>query len=405
MNFARRRPAAVHAVAAAVVVLALAAPSGARARPSPLRSESGSIIGVLDSLNASILTIVAIPDPSLAPGPGGKQRRLIGTGIALGERSIVTTASLALPNGAVRVLLGKGEERPATLLGVDRQSNLAVFEVDPPVLHTLRRAPPQSLAVGTWVAVLSNVSITTPQAALGQVVGRGERVDFAYSGDVLEIDAPSYPGATGGAVVNENGEWVAVVVGRATPAPGTGTGDPPVRGSVDPLPTSNSVLIALPVDQVERIASDLAAYGSVRRGFLGLRLRRGPPTPGDTLGVRVDGVIPGSPAASAGIRRGDRILAYEGQEVRTPDDLTFLVQAMRPGDEAHLTLLRETEILPVVVVLGSTTEGPGASGPPGRDAEVRQLRESLSRLKDEQRAAEEKLKALENAPAPPSSGP
>ncbi|MGE5174748.1 MAG: S1C family serine protease [Hyphomicrobiales bacterium] len=385
---------------AALAVLLLAATSGASARPSPLRPESGSIIGVLDSLNASILTLVAIPDQT-GKAPGQKRRRYIGSGIATGDRQIVTTASLAMPHGTVHVLLGKGQERTARLKGVDRQSNLAVFEVDQPILRTLRRAPPQSLAVGTWVAVLSNVAITRPQAALGRVVGRGERVDFAYSGDVLEIDAPSYLGATGGAVVNENGEWVAVVVGRATPAPGAPTQKPPVAGSAEPLPTPNSVLIALPVDQVERIAGDLAAYGSVRRGFLGIRLRRGPPTPGDTLGVPVDGVIPGSPAAAAGIRRGDRILACEAQEVRTPDDLTFLVQAMRPGDEAHLTILRDTDILPIRVVLGSTTEGPAAAAAPDHDAEARKLRETLSRLREETKSTQEKLKALEETPPPP----
>lgn len=392
--------------AAFLVPFLLAGPPGARSAPSPLRSDPGSFIGVLDSLNVSVVTLVAIPDNRAVP-PGAKRRRLIGSGIAVDDRRIVTTASLALPNGTVEVLLGKGQTRTARLKGVDRLSNLAVFELDQPLLRSLRRAPPQSLAVGTWVAVLSNVAITRPQAALGRVVGRGERVDFAYSGDVLEIDAPTYPGTTGGAVVNENGEWVAVVVGRATPRPDA-AGSPAVRGSVEAFPTPNSVLIALPVDQVERIAGDLTAYGSVRRGFLGLRLRRGPPAPGDTLGVPVDGVIPGSPAAAAGIRRGDRILAYEGQEVRTPDDLTFLVQAMRPGDEAHMTLLRGSDILPVRIVLGSTAEAPGAPSSSSRDDQIRKLKEDLSRLREETHSAEEKLNSLESAPPsspPPTSDP
>lgn len=350
----KNRLLSIGALAAFAATLSIAGAASAEPAPSPLRSDAGSFVGILDTLHESILTIVAVPDVS--QGPGGKRKRLIGTGVARNETDIVTTASLAFPNGSVRILLGEGVERDATLLGVDRQSNIAVFRLDKPLLHSLHRAPPQSLAVGTWVAVISNISISRPQAALGQVVGRGERIDFPYAGDVLEIDAPSYPGLAGGAVVNEDGEWVALIVGR-------GMQGPPDAGARVDAPTgpespANSVLLAVPVDQVDRIAGDLVEHGSVQRGFLGIRLKRGPAAPGDTLGVRVDGVIPGGPAALAGIRRGDRILAFEGEEVKTPGELILLVSAMRPGDEAELTVLREADILPVKIVVGASVSGP-----------------------------------------------
>jgi serine protease Do len=376
------------------------------AAPSPLRPEAGNFLGVLDSLHASILTIVAVPDGPVAPG--AKRKRLIGTGIAASERDVVTTASLAFPNGTVRVLMGGGVERRASLRGVDRQSNIAVFRLDEPVLHSLRRAAPQSLAVGTWVAVISNVSVSRPQAALGQVVGRGERVGFPYAGDVLEIEAPSYPGLAGGAVVNEEGEWIAVIVGR-------GLSGPPAAGSRVGLPngtapSSGGVLLAVPVDQVDRIVGDLVAHGAVQRGFLGIRLKRGPPLPGDTLGVRVDGVIPGSPAAAAGIRRGDRILALEGQEVRTPEELVMMVSGMRPGDDSQVTVLREEEILSLRVVIGANTQAPAgernAAPAPDRErgSEKKILEEHLAKLKAEQRSLEERLRGLSPSDSTPEPG-
>jgi S1-C subfamily serine protease len=382
------------AILALLFGLTLSSPALAATAPSPLRRDSGSFLGVLDSLHASILTIVATPN--FPAGSGAKKKRLIGTGVAASARDVVTTASLAFPNGSVRVLLGKGVERRATLRGVDRQSNLAVFRLEEPLLTTLRRAAPQSLAPGTWVAVISNVSVSKPQAALGQVVGRGERVGFPYSGDVLEIDAPSYPGLAGGAVLNEDGEWVAVIVGR-------GLQGPPANGSRVGLPngathaTGGGVLLAVPVDQVDRIVDDLVKHGSVQRGFLGIRLKRGPPLPGDTLGVLVDGVIPGSPAAAAGIRRGDRILALEGSEVRTPEELVLLVSEMRPGDDSQVTLLRDAEILSLRVVIGANTSMPAArSAPPVEDSgsERKVLEEHLTKLKAEQRDLEEKLRGM-----------
>lgn len=399
------RVAAVGAVLLAVPFL-WSAP--AVAAPAPLRPEASPFLGVLDSLQASILTVVAIPEAQRTAPPGARRKRLIGTGIAANDRDIVTTAGLAFPDGSVHVMLGGGIERRAMLRGVDRQSNLAVFRLEEPVLHSLRRAAPQSLAVGTWVAVISNITVSRPQAAIGQVVGRGERVDFPYSGDVIEIDAPGYPASAGGAVVNEDGEWVALVVGRGLQGPGAGgssrVGDPDVPASL----LKGGVLLAVPVDQVDRIVGDLVEHGSVQRGFLGIRLKRGPAAPGDTLGVRVDDVIAGSPAAVAGIREGDHILAMDGQEVQTPEELVSMVAALRPGYDTEVTILRDAEIIPLRIVVGSNFTGPrpqGASSPEGNPlrtpADRKALREHLMKLREEQRALEERLKGLDSGDSVP----
>jgi S1-C subfamily serine protease len=385
-------PAHLAALSLVAVSLAFAALANAETPVTPLRPEAGSFIGALDSISASIVTLVAVSDDDAALPPGARRKRLIGTGVAATERRIITTASLARASGTVQVLLGVGVHRIATLKGVDRRSNIAVFEIDDPVLRPLHRAPPQSMAVGSWVAVLSNVSVTRPQAALGRVVGRGERVDYTYSGDVLEIDAPTYPGTTGGAVVNEDGEWIATVVFRAATDSEQGS----VRGSAETMPEPNSLLIALPVDQVDRIAEDLVAYGTVRHGFLGIRLKLGPAAPGDTVGVLVDGVIPGSPAAAAGIRRGDRILALEGQEMQSASEVTLFVQAARPGDEIELAVLRDAEILPVRVLLGSSTDAPRDGERAERKRQMMKLREEISRSKAEAEALERRLRELES---------
>lgn len=401
------------AAAAGLALLAgLSLSDGAQAAPTPLRPESSSFLGVLDSLHASILTIVAVPEAQRAAPPGVRRKRLIGTGVATNDRDIVTTAGLAFPDADVRVLLGGGVERRATLRGVDRQSNLAVFRLDEPILHSLRRSPPQSLAVGTWVAVISNITVSRPQAAIGQVVGRGERVDFPYSGDVLEIDAPGYPASAGGAVLNEDGEWVALIVGRGVQGPRSRSG----RVGAGPASgASTDVLLAVPVHQVDRIVSDLVEHGMVQRGFIGLRLKRAgtPVSPGDTLGVRVDGVIPGSPAADAGIREGDLVLAMDGQEVRTIEELVTMVSALRPGYDTEATILREGEILPVRIVIGSNFSGPrrprseDAVPPqpaPRTEAQRKAIQENLNRLKEQQRALEERLRRMESGSADSAAG-
>ena len=388
--------AAGAAIVAALASLPFSGGAPAHAAPGPLRPETSPFLGVLDSLHASILTVVAIPEGQRT-APGTPRKRLIGTGVATNDHEIVTTAGLAFPEGVVHVMLGGGVQRRATLRGVDRQSNLAVFRLDEPVLHSLRRAAPQSLALGSWVAVISNITVNRPQAAIGQVVGRGERVDFPYSGDVIEIDAPGYPASAGGAVLNEDGEWVALVVGR-----GFQNAEPGARvGNTAPPLNNPGVLLAVPVDQVDRIVGDLSEHGAVQRGFLGIRLKRGPAGPGDTLGVRVDDVIGGSPAALAGIRVGDHILAMDGQEVRTPEDLVGMVATMHPGYDTEVTVLRGTDIMPVKVVIGSNLNGPRqpreAEAMPETPSDRKAVRDDLSKLKEEQRALEQKIRALEDS--------
>jgi len=324
-----------------------------------------------------------------------RRKRLIGTALALSENRILTTASLAIPGGSVRVLLSGGIERPAVLRGVDHASNVALFQVEGATLRALNPAQPQSLAIGAWVAVISNVSITRPQAALGQIVGRGERIDYPHSGEILEIDAPSYPGSTGGAVLNEDGDWVAVVVGRAAPmAPTGGIGAGQAESTIEP----GSVLIALPVDQVTWLAKELETYGSARRGFLGIQLRRGGPAPSESLGVLVANVIPGSPADSAGLRAGDRVLAVDGEESHTADELTARVRATRPGEEIEMTVLRQSEIFPIRAVVGAAFAEPPVGPRLAAEQDLMQLKREVLRLDEEKRRLEGQIKALETTP-------
>jgi len=365
--------------------------------PRPLRVEpEGNLLNSVDAANQSIVTVIGYPMRYGPPRPGNKLKRLIGSAVVLSEHRLVTTASMAFPGGRLSVLLGKGIERDAHLLGVDRASNLALFELNDASLPALRRAPPQSAVIGSWVAVISNVAITRPQAALGRVIGRGERIDFPHSGEVVEIDAPSYLGATGAAVLNESGEWLALVVGRAqTVPPDEADVDRGPAGMRTTLPEPNTLLLALPVDQVERITADLAAYGAVRRAFLGVGLVVG--SAEDSLGVRVVRVWPNSPAERADIRVGDRIVAMEGREMREPDEITALVRSMRPGDEIALTLLRDTDILAVRAVLGTLGGEPGARAP--RAEQIQRIRSQLDSLNGESRRLEERLRILEKAPA------
>jgi S1-C subfamily serine protease len=362
----------------------------------PLRSEEATLLIGVDSARTSVVTLVALPGSDSRPRGDRPVRRLIGTAVVLSPYRLLTTASMAIPGGSFSVLLGDGLKREARLRGVDRQSNIALFSVEGRPLTPLRQASPQSIAAGSWVAVISNVSVTRPQITLGQVVGRGERVDFPYSGEIVEIESSAYPGASGGAVLNEAGEWVAIVVGRAMKSPGRGSSSPVAEPEGEDQKQNGDLLIALPIDQLQRISDDLEQFGSVRRAFLGVQMRRGVLV--DSLGVLVEGVVPKSPADKAGIKVGDRILAFEGTPVHSSDEMTSMVRALRPGDEVQMTVSRGADIFPVQATLEGALRAPVLPRPDDRGEEIKRLKQSLEKLEGETKQVEDRIKTLEGTP-------
>lgn len=360
----------------------------------PLRSEEAALLIGVDSARTSVMTMVAVPASDSKLHPDRPVRRLIGTAVALSPHRILSTASMAIPGGMFSVHMADGSKRRAELRGVDRQSNVALFSVEGAPLTPLRQASPQSIAPGSWVAVISNVSVTHPQITLGQVAGRGERVDFPYSGDIVEIEASTIPGESGGAVLNEAGDWVAIVVGRAGKTPRAAA---PVIQPDDPEPGQqpSDLLIALPVDQLQRIADDLEQYGSVRHAFLGIQMRRG--ILPDSLGALVEGVVPRSPAERAGIRIGDRVLAFDGNVIHSAEELTALVGTLRPGDDVDMTISRGNDIFPVRASLEAAVRAPGLRPHSEREAELRQLHDSLDKLESETKRVEERIRKLEGS--------
>lgn len=362
----------------------------------PLRSEEATLLIGVDSARTSVVTLVALPGQDSRPRGDRPVRRLIGTAVVLSPNRLLTTASMAIPGGSFSVLLGDGLKREARVRGVDRQSNVALFSVEGEPLTPLRQASPQSIAPGSWVAVISNVNVTTPQITLGQVVGRGERVDFPYSGEIVEIQSSAYPGASGGAVLNEAGEWVAIVVGRAMKsrdrAPSSAVAEPDGEDQKQ----SGDLLIALPIDQLQRISEDLEQFGSVRRAFLGVQMRRGILM--DSLGVLVEGVVPNSPADKAHLKPGDRILAFEGTPVHSSDEMTSLVRVLKPGDEVEMTVSRGADIFPVHTTLEGALHAPVLPRPDDKSEEIKRLKRSLDKLDTERKQTEERLKALEGTP-------
>lgn len=232
----------------------------------------------------------------------------------------------------------------AKLVGVDPLNGTALLLVNDPEelarklggkIPTLPFGRSADLQVGHSVFTVSNafdsLSIDgTPAFSWGHVTSIG-RAGGAYKGVVLETDASVNPGSFGGPLLDRKGRVVGVVTDHVAPSRWLGT--------------------AVPIDQIKLGVEDLLAGRSLTNGFIGVTLRT---TGGEATkdGVEVVGVEADSPAASAGIAAGDRLLAVDGTPTYDADDLGRAVESLPPGSPLTLRLKRGTAARDVRVLLG-----------------------------------------------------
>jgi serine protease Do len=294
---------------------------------------------ILDEIGAGIARLAEEAGSSVV---GIGQRWGVGSGIVLGEGQVLTNAH-NVRGSHVTVTFADGHTAEGTVAGTDIDGDLAVIEVetgDVPALSWAAGAP----ALGTPVFGLANPG------------GRGLRVTFGFVSGIdrsfrgprgvritgsLEHTAPLLPGSSGGPVLNAAGELLGINTNRlgegfylAIPA------DEALRGRVDTLARGESV-------QPPQLGIAIAP------GHVARRLRRAVGLP-DADGLLIREVSENSPAARAGLARGDLIVAAAGQPTRTVDDLFAALRSAAADGTVQMTVLRGTEERAVHVVLGES---------------------------------------------------
>jgi serine protease Do len=349
---------------AAAALLGLAA-LGLTARSAPAQSPPGA--NALDDFEREILSLarrsepfvvnivaqLAVPPPN-AKGPGhpvvsspGPQRR-IGTGIAIDDQgSVITTASVVDGAVSITVRTASGASFAARLVGLDRRTNVALLSAPGAVTAAAPRGESSLVMPGSRVLVMGSVPYQRAMSSFGTVeVDRGLVLGYSEV-EMLQVNAPVVRGNSGAAVLNSDGRVVGMVSGtlddaglRKRPPAGRSISGYIYGNRIIPTP-GRDVTFAVPIEKVLEIAAELRERGHVDRGFLGVVVQRGEGGTADLKGVLVSEVMPGGPAAQAGIRSGDLIVQYAGRDVEIGDQLTFLVSATRPGSHVELIFLHD----------------------------------------------------------------
>ena len=277
-----------------------------------------------------------------------------GTGIVLdGAGHILTNNHVVAPQGQpgrITVTFSTGQEHPATLVGRDVDSDLAVIQVKGVAgLHPLALGSADRLQVGDPV-----VAIGAPFGLRGTVTsgivsardrpltsgGTNAGAGLAYL-DALQTDAPINPGNSGGPLLDAAGTVVGI--NTAIRSADSDSSDP--FGAQDEA-GSIGLGFAIPVDQALRVAEQLINTGRATHTVIGTTL--------DLTyqgGARLLGAPGGDTAA---LRAGDIVTAVDGTPVTSGDDLVALVRGRRPGDTTVLTVQRDGTTLEVPALLHST---------------------------------------------------
>jgi serine protease Do len=256
----------------------------------------------------------------------------LGSGVLIDKDGHVLTNEHVV-GGAnhIKVTLSDGRDFDATLVGADSNNDLAVLKIDgAEKLPWVTPGSSKDLLVGEPVIAignpfgLSNTVTTGVISALDRSIRSDERTFYGF----IQTDASINPGNSGGPLLNAEGTLIGVNTAIYQGAQGIG--------------------FAIPIDVASRVVDQLLAHGTVAPVWLGLelqdldpRLHEAMDLPRGTKGALVSGIAAGSPAAKAGVRRGDLVTRASGHAVETARDVFSIVEAATPGQEIELELLRD----------------------------------------------------------------
>jgi serine protease Do len=265
--------------------------------------------------------------------PRARRQRSLGSGVIISKDGVVLTNYHVVERAeTIKVVLSDRRELAARLVGADPKSDMAVLRLagDLSDLQPLPLGDSSKLRLGDVVLAIGNPFGVGQTVTMGIVSAKGRaNVGIVDYEDFIQTDAAINPGNSGGALVNMRGELVGIntaILSRSGGYQGVG--------------------FAIPSNMARPIMESLLSRGKVVRGWLGASVQELSPDLARALGLRAtDGVLvsdvaEGSPAARAGVRRGDVILRINGEQITTAGRLRNLVASAGAGARVKLELLR-----------------------------------------------------------------
>ncbi|MFC4852820.1 S1C family serine protease [Actinophytocola glycyrrhizae] len=272
----------------------------------------------------------------------------LGSGVVLRADVVVTNAHVVGDASDVTVVYADGTRSPGAVLATDAITDLAVVrtERDDLPVPEYRAELPQpgevAVAIGSPLGFQNTVTAGIVSGLHRDIPGSAATTHSLV--DLIQTDAPISPGNSGGALLDSAGRVVGINEAYL----------PPQTGAV-------SLGFAIPTATVLDITEQLIEDGEVVHPYLGVSARQLTPAIQQELGLRADRgavvttVDDNGPAAEAGIRTGDVITDFDGNEISSVEDLLATLRDTRPGESAPLVVVRDGDRQELTVEIGSRT--------------------------------------------------
>jgi len=285
--------------------------------------------------------------PQVEQGP----KEGLGSGVIVSADGFIVTNNHVVDGAdTVTVTLSDGTDYSAKVVGRDPLTDIAVVKIAATGLPAVTFADSSAIRVGDRVLAIGNPFGIGETVTSGIVSATGRRVgllaDVKGYENFIQTDAAINPGNSGGALIDLEGRLIGIntaIVSRNGGFQGAG--------------------LAVPSNMVSQVAESLVKTGKVVRGYLGINIQDITPALQDSFnlanraGALVGEVVPGGPAARAGVKDGDVITAINGHPVNDATDLAITVGAEAPGTRLALNVTRDGKTLRMTA---TTSEKPGS---------------------------------------------
>jgi serine protease Do len=321
-------------------------------------------------------------------GPRGPRRApsSLGSGFVIDESGYIVTNNHVIEGAdEVTVRFHDDTTMTADIVGRDDKTDLALIKVDTDRdLVAAQWGDSERTRIGDWVLAIGNPFGLGGTVTAGIVSARSRDINAGPYDDFIQTDASINRGNSGGPMFNTDGEVIGVNTAIFSPSGG-----------------SIGIGFAIPSSIAENVIEQLREYGDVRRAWLGVRIQSVTEELAEGLrleqprGALVASVSDGGPAERAGIRQGDVILRFDGEQVDEMRNLPRMVAETRIGKTVDVVLWRKGERRTVQVELGklddeklarfSQQDGDGGTGDEGGPQQSSALGLALGELTDEMR--------------------
>ncbi|HEV8309849.1 MAG TPA: DegQ family serine endoprotease, partial [Methylomirabilota bacterium] len=288
-----------------------------------------------------------------SPERAPRQIRGLGSGFIIDAGGYIVTNHHVVDGAkSIEVALSDGRKLPATLVGSDPETDLALVKVEATGLPTIPLGSSRAVKVAEPVMAIGNPFGLDHTVTVGIISGKSRVIGAGRYDDFLQTDAAINPGNSGGPIVNTRGEAIGIATAIASRSGGF-----------------QGIGFAIPSDLAKPILGQLQAAGRVTRGWLGVSIQPLTPELAKSFGskpqegVLVASVAEGSPAAKAGLRPGDVIVRYDGKAVDSPRELSAGVANTEVGRTVELAVVRDGAERRLRVTIGNLADSRQARTP------------------------------------------